>query len=315
MALGGRTSEYKYSQPDNVRQKFTQKERDTETGLDYFGARYYGSSLGRFTSPDPLLSSGRVPMPQSWNRYAYVLNNPLRYSDPLGLFEWDESAGGDYTDEQLTARRNNKSLRKKEREAAKRALEFRQRFRAALEVARNAASNDQLSQEQQQQVQESVDSYGTEDDGNNVNVGVRNNIRGSSAVTVLNEDDTITVTFNAGLKDNKLAVTLAHEGRHVGDAQAWLGDFHSAFSETNLNHYAREQRAWNVSSYVAQALNLKSYAPSGGGKEYQVWNRGWKAAERETKRSNGVETILRYSNLKPADTDTYSQEHSHLPVP
>jgi hypothetical protein len=231
------------------------------------------------------------------------------------LFEWDESAGGNYTDEQLTARRNNKSLKKKEREAAKRALEFRQRFRAALELARNAASNDQLSQEQQQQVQESVSSYGSENDGNNVNVGVRNNVRGSSAITILNEDDTITVTFNAGLKDNRLAVTLAHEGRHVRDAQAWLGDFHAAFSETNLNHYSREQRAWNVSSYVAQALNLKSYAPSGGGKEYQVWNRGWKATERETKRSNGVNTILRYMNLKATDTDTYSQEHNHLPVP
>jgi RHS repeat-associated protein len=73
-----------------VRQKFTQKERDNETGLDYFGARYYGSTEGRFTSPDPLLSSGRIPQPQSWNRYSYVLNRPLSLVDPNGL-DWGYS--------------------------------------------------------------------------------------------------------------------------------------------------------------------------------------------------------------------------------
>lgn len=36
-----------------VPEKFTGKERDSESGLDYFGAKYYGSALGRFTSPDP----------------------------------------------------------------------------------------------------------------------------------------------------------------------------------------------------------------------------------------------------------------------
>ena len=68
-------------------QKFTGKERD-ESGLDYFGARYFSGALGRFTSVDPLLSSGRQPEPQSWNRYSYTLNNPLRYVDPTGLYEW-----------------------------------------------------------------------------------------------------------------------------------------------------------------------------------------------------------------------------------
>jgi RHS repeat-associated protein len=68
--------------------RFTGKERDAETGLDYFGARYFSGAQGRFTSPDPLLNSGRPWEPQSWNRYAYVLNNPLKYSDPDGLWEW-----------------------------------------------------------------------------------------------------------------------------------------------------------------------------------------------------------------------------------
>jgi RHS repeat-associated protein len=62
------------------------KERDAETGLDYFGARYFSSPQGRFTSPDPLMASAHVADPQSWNRYAYAGNNPLKYTDPLGLF-------------------------------------------------------------------------------------------------------------------------------------------------------------------------------------------------------------------------------------
>jgi RHS repeat-associated protein len=69
----------------------TSKERDNETGLDYFGARYYASTQGRFTSADPLISSGAVESPQSWNRYTYVLNNPLRFIDPNGLYEFDAS--------------------------------------------------------------------------------------------------------------------------------------------------------------------------------------------------------------------------------
>ncbi|HLA77180.1 MAG TPA: RHS repeat-associated core domain-containing protein [Vicinamibacteria bacterium] len=65
--------------------KFTGKERDAETGLDYFGARYYGSKIGRFTTVDPVLDAkGALANPQKWNRYAYVLNNPMRFIDPDG---------------------------------------------------------------------------------------------------------------------------------------------------------------------------------------------------------------------------------------
>ncbi len=74
---------------DRVGQKFTAKERDNETGLDYFLARYYASTQGRFTSIDPLMASGRVGKPQSWNRYAYVLNNPVRLVDLNGLEDQD----------------------------------------------------------------------------------------------------------------------------------------------------------------------------------------------------------------------------------
>ena len=62
----------------------TAKERDTETGLDYFEARYYASTHGRFTSPDDFLNDTSPIDPASWNLYVYVRNNPLRYTDPTG---------------------------------------------------------------------------------------------------------------------------------------------------------------------------------------------------------------------------------------
>ena len=64
--------------------KFTGKERDAETGLDYFGTRYMASAQGRFTSPDRPFLDQHASDPQSWNLYSYVRNNPLRFVDPTG---------------------------------------------------------------------------------------------------------------------------------------------------------------------------------------------------------------------------------------
>jgi RHS repeat-associated protein len=85
--FGGRNGSAEYTAVDNIRQKFTSKEWDSETGLYYFLARYYSSAQGRFTCPDPLSApaSGHPKIPQSWNLYTYVLNNPLNLIDPDGL--------------------------------------------------------------------------------------------------------------------------------------------------------------------------------------------------------------------------------------
>ena len=79
---GGRTAAMGFGVADGNRKKFTGYERDTETGLDFAQARYYSSTQGRFTSADSVL--GSIANPQSLNRYAYVGNNPLRFSDPTG---------------------------------------------------------------------------------------------------------------------------------------------------------------------------------------------------------------------------------------
>ena len=98
---GGRTAAMGYA-ADGVRQQFTSKERDTETGFDYFGARYYSSIQGRFTSPDEFTGGptalhsftaaassnptiyADVTNPQSLNKYQYTFGNPLAYVDPDG---------------------------------------------------------------------------------------------------------------------------------------------------------------------------------------------------------------------------------------
>jgi RHS repeat-associated protein len=90
---------------------FTGKERDTESGLDFFVARYYSSSLGRFLSPDEFVGGpvsafsapdpappGPLPYadvsnPQSLNKYTYTFNNPLKYVDPDGHCVWDLCIG------------------------------------------------------------------------------------------------------------------------------------------------------------------------------------------------------------------------------
>jgi RHS repeat-associated protein len=65
--------------------QFPGKERDAETGLDFFLARYYSGAQGRFLSVDPGNAGASSEDPQSWNAYAYGRNNPLIYTDPDGL--------------------------------------------------------------------------------------------------------------------------------------------------------------------------------------------------------------------------------------
>jgi len=69
-----------YQSGSETKEKFTGKERDRETGLDYFGARYYSPALGRWLAVDPLAS--KYP---DWSPYVYSFNNPVNYFDPNGL--------------------------------------------------------------------------------------------------------------------------------------------------------------------------------------------------------------------------------------
>ncbi len=84
---GGEITTSTGSDPNHY--KFTGKERDTESNLDMFGARYYGSGLGRFMTPDWAEDPDPVPYadlrdPQSLNLYGYVRNNPTSFTDEDG---------------------------------------------------------------------------------------------------------------------------------------------------------------------------------------------------------------------------------------
>ncbi len=96
--ISGRTTAMGYGASDGVRDQFTGQQRDTETGLDFFQARYYSNSHGRFLSADPLQASADTRRPQTWNRYSYVLNNPLKLVDPSGMSEQHPSPEDSSTD-------------------------------------------------------------------------------------------------------------------------------------------------------------------------------------------------------------------------
>lgn len=82
---GGRTAAEGYlAASDAINPKFTGQQRDTETGLDFFKARYFGASEGRFTSAEAPFADQYTDDPQSWSLYGYVRNNPLVNTDPAG---------------------------------------------------------------------------------------------------------------------------------------------------------------------------------------------------------------------------------------
>ncbi len=80
---GSETPAFVNSCPQNY--KFTGKERDSESGLDNFGARYDSSQYGRFMTPDPGNAGADRMNPQSWNMYSYAENNPIIFTDPTGM--------------------------------------------------------------------------------------------------------------------------------------------------------------------------------------------------------------------------------------
>jgi RHS repeat-associated protein len=126
----------------DVSRRFTGKERDGETGLDYFLARYYSSNVGRFSSADPVfLKRERLSDPQRLNLFTYARNNPLLYVDPTG-----EDIHVKITDDvigQTTIRSRTSSEIKAARAAHKEKGETRPAFReVTVNVYRVVVTND-----------------------------------------------------------------------------------------------------------------------------------------------------------------------------
>jgi len=136
---------------------------------DYFGLDTTPAP-GRFTSADPLLSSGSIYDPQTWNLYSYTLNNPLKYVDPFGLYEWDASLGGSATDEELKKRKGGQKI-----------LDRRNDFRNALAKAASDATSKSLNEKQRAEINRAVKAYGPEGHGERCVGSIWKNFRWSKS--------------------------------------------------------------------------------------------------------------------------------------
>jgi len=277
--VGGRITGQGYV-ADNVRQKFTAHERDAETNLDYMKARFFSSTQGRFTSVDPLLSSGNIHDPQTWNRYSYTLNNPLKYTDPFGLYVF------------------HKSVDKEQRE----------KFNAALEKAKEILKQYKEGSKEYNQLKRALNSYGAPGEKNGVTIYAEaTSGKGTQATTATagalrNGMQDTRVTINPdSFQSEDLVATVAHEGAHVADGYDWV---ESGFADSkNPTQYQFEFDGFTVTSLIYQkqfpqgiGFNYPGYKESGRNPfppaRISLWNPSWAEADRvvieRTRSINGI---------------------------
>lgn len=236
--LGGRSANDKYVS-DDVRQGFTGYINDVETGLDFAQARIYSDKLGRFFGTDPLLSTGQLDKPQSWNRYSYVVNRPFVFVDPAGMYI-------------CTASQTQC-----------------EKFEAALQKAKDALKNIKDPKEFKK-VERSLSVYGEAGVKNGVTVGLATKpIKG---VEIPEGETQVAGTLTAKTKDNptgqnirvlikdsafdsdSLFGTIAHEGTHAADGADWIK---SGFRKSmNPTEYQTEFAAFETESLVYQAAGV-----------------------------------------------------------
>jgi RHS repeat-associated protein len=248
--------------PDAMSRKFTGKERDAETGLDYFGARYMSSAPGRFTKPDPLKwlawqygtesdqrhFSNFIGDPQNLNLYAYVRNNPLRFTDPTGMYYCTG------TKQQCAA------------------------FAEGLAQAREALKSNDLTIKQKAELRGVLKFLGADQKANGVVVKFGSVSRGAGGQTDTsrNFDGTIltTITLPTSFVGKSVEIRAeidVHEGDHgVTNAARGRGP------STRAEHLTSERNAYRVQSYVPQGLGVFS--------NFGLWDPSWgENAERNRK--------------------------------
>jgi len=284
--LGGRTTGLNYGD-DSVRKQFTGYERDGETGLDFAKNRTFTSSGGRFLSPDPLLSSGRRSDPKSWNRYAYVHDNPLNFVDPSGLYEYVAGTSDD----------------------------DKKRLNKAYDKLVKARDHYEKGSKKYDAINKSLTALGAPGEKNGVMVYVDNS-QSNPGITngnpQMGADDKATgkadvfIGINLSkFKENErglndLTGAFGHEGRHAADFQSesrrvagLTYDGINALSQEGkiMSHAISEVNAYRVSSYIAEAIS-SSDTLSLSVSQYEIWNRGWAAVDENKKRDAGIRGAL-----------------------
>jgi RHS repeat-associated protein len=266
------------------------KERDTETGLDYFGARYFASAQGRFTSADPLLSSATIYDPQSWNRYSYTLNNPLKYTDPFGLYVY---AAGTTDEEKKKFEQGLKNLQKARDSFKEGSAEYNRLDRAFNAYGTKGVDNGVTI------------AFGATKDGAPAatSIGLKADPTGAKLTTDDNptgQDTVVTIDPAKNKSSDDYVSAIGHEGSHVADGsdlvRALPTDLTSPAAQAilngplNLTKYATETRAYEVDSFIGQGRGAGTLTVGTG--KYEIWNSGWSAADRATKRSAGIDKVL-----------------------
>jgi RHS repeat-associated protein len=268
---------------------FTGKERDAESGLDHFGARYNASSLGRFMSPDPLLNSGQPWDPQSWNRYSYARNNPLAIVDPTGLYDLLNTCAQD--DEKC-----NKQFRRHADDLKKGLL----RLQKKVDKMKEGVEKTRL--------ENALKAMGTERDNNGVTVTFGAVSNGAAETTFGYNEQTGQVTDAVTLDPSKMtggtndwAIDAAHEGTHIADTE----DPRYNKPATTLSPFSGEYRAYQTSAWATSALGLSNLSYGGG--RYQIWNSSWGAVDDKVL-ARYISENYKYSNGKP-----YKETTPHNP--
>ena len=263
---GGVENDYCPNLPQNY--KFTGKERDAESGLDYFGARYDASSMGRFMTPDPLpwlawqngsyraqrRFQGYINNPQNFNMYAYVRNNPTNLTDPTGMYMCNGSK--DQCDT----------------------------IQSGLDKAKEALNGNNLTKKETAALQKVIGFYGKAGDANGVVVQFGKTGAGTGGNTdsskVFNANIT-TITFNtknfAGLSTLQQAGEEIHEGVHGIDGVARGGKNPANKAE----ELSTERHAYGTQSYVPQGLGVND-----GG--WGLWDTSWSANEAGGDRNKAI---------------------------
>ncbi len=268
-----------YTGSNEAREKYTGKERVPEVAADYFNARWLGMGLGRFSSPDPLLNSGRPWDARSWNRYAYTLGEPMALVDPEGLYEYGTCDG---TQEQCKQARAD--------------------FERALDNAAKAASSLK-DKNAANAIKDSLKAIGKADQKNGVvvNFDFSGNAGGTKAtgqsVVVAGEDGRLSRVNQVGITINPLLVQalaknqnlqleatfaqlVAHEVFHIADARVDASEPKS-FEE----YFRREYPAYRIGSFVNEGLNQN--AP------FDLWNVSWaKASDKQVLRDKAIRKII-----------------------
>lgn len=243
----------------------TGKERDAESGNDYFGARYYASTMGRFLSPDWSAKAEPVPYaklddPQSLNLYAYVRNNPLSRVDPDG---------------HVTCSGSKESCAQ---------------IKLGYDLAKAAQQKLGANSTEGKAIGKVLAFYGAWGKDNGVHISAATLDKGTLGVTTAGPNGTTDIKLDLGQIKSAAqnspvggafdwaarAGVVVHEGQHGVDNQARGGG-----TDSRRALDATEHNAYRTESYVFQGL--RSNSPSG------LWNMGWSPQETEANRSAAID--------------------------